>query len=93
MYTYIYLYRTIQARAIMATDPPFPVLHINAAWTELSGISQVIPLQLLLLLPLLHIYITSYTIQYIMYLHTVLYYNACNHIQYTNTYYTIYYTM
>lgn len=29
-----------EARAIMKSDPPFPVLHINAAWTELSGIPQ-----------------------------------------------------
>ncbi len=31
-----------ESRAIMKSDPPlFPVLHINAAWTELSGIPQV----------------------------------------------------
>ena len=29
-----------EARAIVCSDPPFPVLHINAAWTELSGVSQ-----------------------------------------------------
>ena len=29
-----------EARAIVKSDPPFHVLHINAAWTELSGVPQ-----------------------------------------------------
>lgn len=30
-----------QARAIVKTEPPFLVVHINEAWTDLSGHSQV----------------------------------------------------